>query len=90
MSAAARSPTRVVNAMLRLVLSSLRCPASYAILHYKPTGDARSCRKASANCTQSHEHLHWGPAGGTPQTDPNLRLEAYLDAARRGAIGIPQ
>jgi uncharacterized repeat protein (TIGR01451 family) len=34
---------------------------------------------------QLYEHLHWGPAGGMPATDPNLRLEAYLDAARRGA-----
>lgn len=34
---------------------------------------------------QFYEHLHWGAADGTPQADPNLRLEAYLDAARRGA-----
>ncbi len=34
---------------------------------------------------QFYEHLHWGHAEGTPATDPNLRLEAYLDAARRGA-----
>ena len=34
---------------------------------------------------QLYEHLHWGPSDGTPETDPNLRLEAYLDAARRGA-----
>jgi phosphatidylserine/phosphatidylglycerophosphate/cardiolipin synthase-like enzyme len=34
---------------------------------------------------QFYEAPDWGPAGGTPQTDPNLRLEAYLDAARRGA-----
>ncbi len=27
----------------------------------------------------------WGPAGGTPESDPNLRLEAYVSAARRGA-----
>jgi uncharacterized repeat protein (TIGR01451 family) len=33
----------------------------------------------------SYEHVHWGPADGTPASDPNLRLEAYLDAARRGA-----
>jgi uncharacterized repeat protein (TIGR01451 family) len=34
---------------------------------------------------QSYEHVHWGPADGSPASDPNLRLEAYLDAARRGA-----
>jgi len=35
--------------------------------------------------SQFYEHAAWGPAGATPQTDPNPRLEAYLDAARRGA-----
>jgi len=34
---------------------------------------------------QSYEHCHWGAADGTPATDPNPRLAAYLDAARRGA-----
>jgi uncharacterized repeat protein (TIGR01451 family) len=34
---------------------------------------------------QFYEHTHWGPCEGTPETDPNPRLEAYLDAARRGA-----
>ena len=34
---------------------------------------------------QFYERVHWGPADGTPDTDPNLRLAAYLDAARRGA-----
>lgn len=34
---------------------------------------------------QLHEPVHWGPSHGTPETDPNLRLAAYLDAARRGA-----
>ncbi|MEJ2733195.1 MAG: lamin tail domain-containing protein [Anaerolineae bacterium] len=34
---------------------------------------------------QLYEHLHWGPGSGDPETDPNLRLQAYLDAARRGA-----
>jgi uncharacterized repeat protein (TIGR01451 family) len=34
---------------------------------------------------QFYERVHWGPAGGTPEADPNLRLAAYLDAARRGA-----
>jgi phosphatidylserine/phosphatidylglycerophosphate/cardiolipin synthase-like enzyme len=34
---------------------------------------------------QFYEHAVWGPAEGTPETDPNPRLEAYLDAARRGA-----
>jgi cardiolipin synthase len=31
------------------------------------------------------EFTHWGPAEGTPETDPSLRLQAYVDAARRGA-----
>ena len=35
--------------------------------------------------SQFYEHVAWGPAGATPETDPNPRLEAYLDAARRGA-----
>ncbi len=34
---------------------------------------------------QFYEHRHWGPSTGTPQADPNLRLEAYVAAARRGA-----
>ncbi|MGD8397618.1 MAG: lamin tail domain-containing protein [Anaerolineae bacterium] len=34
---------------------------------------------------QFYEHVHWGAADGTPAADPNPRLEAYLDAARRGA-----
>jgi cardiolipin synthase A/B len=34
---------------------------------------------------QFYERLHWGSDTGTPETDPNLRLKAYLDAARRGA-----
>lgn len=34
---------------------------------------------------QFYEHVHWGPSDGTPEADPNPRLEAYLDAARRGA-----
>lgn len=34
---------------------------------------------------QFYEYNHWGPTTGTPETDPNPRLEAYLDAARRGA-----
>ena len=35
---------------------------------------------------QFYEDLHWGTAEGTPEADPNLRLQAYLDAARRGAL----
>jgi hypothetical protein len=37
------------------------------------------------NCDQFYEYAHWGPSDGTPETDPNPRLEAYLAAARRGA-----
>jgi uncharacterized repeat protein (TIGR01451 family) len=32
-----------------------------------------------------YEDCHWGSSDATPETDPNPRLEAYLDAARRGA-----
>lgn len=34
---------------------------------------------------QFYERVHWGAADATPATAPNLRLEAYLAAARRGA-----
>lgn len=34
---------------------------------------------------QLYEHKHWGPTSSNPAADPNLRLEAYIDAARRGA-----
>jgi hypothetical protein len=40
---------------------------------------------AFVNCDQFYEYAHWGPSDGTPETDPNPRLEAYLAAARRGA-----
>ncbi|MCA9939215.1 MAG: lamin tail domain-containing protein [Anaerolineales bacterium] len=34
---------------------------------------------------QLDEPPHWGSSDSTPTADPNLRLEAYLNAARRGA-----
>lgn len=34
---------------------------------------------------QMHEPLHWGNGDSNPANDPNLRLEGYLAAARRGA-----
>ncbi len=34
---------------------------------------------------QLYERKFWGPTTSDPATDPNLRLEAYIDAARRGA-----
>jgi hypothetical protein len=34
---------------------------------------------------QFFERQHWGPGDGTPQTDPNPRLEACVAPARRGA-----
>jgi phosphatidylserine/phosphatidylglycerophosphate/cardiolipin synthase-like enzyme len=34
---------------------------------------------------QLEERVHWGPSDGGPATDPNPRLVAYLEAARRGA-----
>lgn len=46
-------------------------------------------RRAGAGDTilvqQLSERPHWGPAGSNPVEDPNPRLDAYLDAARRGA-----
>jgi len=34
---------------------------------------------------QLYEHKYWGPGTSDPAADPNPRLEAYIDAARRGA-----
>lgn len=34
---------------------------------------------------QLYENPFWGPASSNPTNDPNLRLEAYIAAARRGA-----
>jgi len=34
---------------------------------------------------QMYERLHWGPASSGVESDPNPRLEAYIEAARRGA-----
>jgi hypothetical protein len=34
---------------------------------------------------QMSERPHWGPSSSNPLEDPNPRLEAYLNAARRGA-----
>jgi len=34
---------------------------------------------------QLYEYTYWGASGSNPSADPNLRLEAYLDAAKRGA-----
>jgi phosphatidylserine/phosphatidylglycerophosphate/cardiolipin synthase-like enzyme len=34
---------------------------------------------------QLYERKYWGPTTSDPATDPNLRLEAYINAARRGA-----
>jgi hypothetical protein len=39
---------------------------------------------AFVNCDQFYEYADWGSGSGTPETDPNPRLEAYLAAARRG------
>lgn len=35
---------------------------------------------------QLYEHKYWGPSSSNPDDDPNLRLEAYVEAARRGAV----
>jgi phosphatidylserine/phosphatidylglycerophosphate/cardiolipin synthase-like enzyme len=34
---------------------------------------------------QLSERPYWGPTNSNPAADPNLRLEAFVDAARRGA-----
>lgn len=34
---------------------------------------------------QLYEHVHWGSSSDTPASAPNLRLAAYIAAARRGA-----
>jgi hypothetical protein len=34
---------------------------------------------------QMYERLHWGPSGSEVGSDPNPRLEAYIQAARNGA-----
>jgi phosphatidylserine/phosphatidylglycerophosphate/cardiolipin synthase-like enzyme len=34
---------------------------------------------------QLYEYTFWGPTTSNPTQDPNPRLEAYIDAARRGA-----
>ena len=34
---------------------------------------------------QLYERVHWGGTDDTPQSAPNLRLDSYIDAARRGA-----
>jgi len=34
---------------------------------------------------QLREPPHWGSSDASPVTDPNIRLEAFIDAARRGA-----
>jgi len=46
---------------------------------------ARAGRGDTVLVEQFHEPAHWGPATATPASDPNLRLEAYVAAARRGA-----
>jgi uncharacterized protein YkwD len=35
---------------------------------------------------QLYEYKYWGPTSSSPITDPNPRLEAYIAAARRGAV----
>lgn len=34
---------------------------------------------------QLYEYKYWGPTSSNPTADPNPRLEAYIDAAQRGA-----
>jgi phosphatidylserine/phosphatidylglycerophosphate/cardiolipin synthase-like enzyme len=46
---------------------------------------ARAGAGGSVLVEQLYEHKYWGPSNSSPSADPNPRLEAYLDAARRGA-----
>ena len=46
---------------------------------------ARARSGDSVLVEQLYEYTFWGPTTSSPAVDPNLRLEAYLDAARRGA-----
>jgi len=36
-------------------------------------------------CVSYHEQTYWGLDASDMKTDPNPRLQAYIDAARRGA-----
>ncbi|MCB0254523.1 MAG: hypothetical protein KDI55_12430 [Anaerolineae bacterium] len=46
---------------------------------------ARAGAGDSVLVQQLYERMHWGSSSDTPQTAPNLRLDAYIAAARRGA-----
>jgi phosphatidylserine/phosphatidylglycerophosphate/cardiolipin synthase-like enzyme len=46
---------------------------------------ARAGRGDHLYLEQLYEHKYWGPGDGNPTSDPNPRLEAVIDAARRGA-----
>jgi phosphatidylserine/phosphatidylglycerophosphate/cardiolipin synthase-like enzyme len=47
---------------------------------------ARAGRGDRVLVEQLYEYKYWGPTSSTPITDPNPRLEAYIAAARRGAV----
>jgi cardiolipin synthase len=47
---------------------------------------ARAGRGDYVAVEQFYEGKYWGPADSNPTADPNPRLEAYIAAARRGAI----
>jgi phosphatidylserine/phosphatidylglycerophosphate/cardiolipin synthase-like enzyme len=46
---------------------------------------ARAGRGDELALMQLYEHRHWGPSTSNPVADPNPRLQALIDAARRGA-----
>ncbi|HJR80173.1 MAG TPA: lamin tail domain-containing protein [Anaerolineales bacterium] len=46
---------------------------------------ARAGSGSTVLVEQLYERKYWGPNTSDPATDPNLRLEAYIEAARRGA-----
>lgn len=50
----------------------------HALIQRAGAGDA-------IHLVQLYEHKYWGDADSNPTADPNPRLEAVIDAARRGA-----
>jgi len=50
-----------------------------------PERDVRTRLVPVVDCVSSHEHTYWGPEAGSVAADPNPRLQAYIEAARRGA-----
>ena len=73
--------TGSVNLTLLQAPDSLLTPGRgiLARVHNAGTGD-------TIRVMQLSERPHWGPSSSNALHDPNIRLEAYIEAARRGAI----